>query len=57
MKSVHRWIFNQIEQLERQLERCDLEFSKNVLQDKLEEAWEMLKIVSQSIDWDDNDEE
>jgi hypothetical protein len=53
MKAVHKWIYSQILQLEKQLERNSCEKEKEQLETKLEEAWEMFVIVSNNMDWDD----
>lgn len=57
MKKVHEFLCNMITELEIQLERNSCPWVGKLLQSKLEEVWEMRMIVSQSIDWDDNDEE
>ena len=53
MKAVHKWIYSQILQHEKQLERNSCEKEKEQLETKLEEAWEMFVIVSNNMDWDD----
>ena len=53
MKAVHKWIYKQIQELEKQLERNSCEKEKEQLETKLEEAWEMFVEVSNNMDWDD----
>jgi len=53
MKAVHKWIYSQIQQMEKQIERCNCPWEKEQLQTKLEEAWEMFVVVSNNMDWND----
>ncbi len=56
MRKVHEFFCNMIAEIEGQLERNSCPWLQKQLQTKLDEVWEMKMIVSEFIDWDDNEE-
>lgn len=56
MRKVHLWFRNHIAELNEEMANAD-SFEKEEIRLKLVEAWKMQVIVSDFIDWDDNEEE
>lgn len=57
MRKVHEFFCNMIAELNNEIPNINCPEKLGELITKLDEAWELRMIVSQSIDWDDNDEE
>lgn len=54
MKKVHLWFQNHISKLNEELANADSS-QKEEIRVELNEAWEMLLLISEFIDWDEEE--